>query len=59
MTVMAVKAEATPYGIELLAEIRERKGREPSWIDMMPWWDPDEHPTQGPLLAVSGSKQFH
>ena len=34
-------AEATPDGLELLAEVRERKGKEPSWIEMMPWWGPD------------------
>ena len=34
-------AKATPDGLELLAEIRERKGEEPSWIELMPWWRPD------------------
>jgi hypothetical protein len=34
-------AEATPDGPELLAEVRERRGREPSWVELMPWWGPD------------------
>ena len=34
-------AKATPDGLELLAVVRERKGQEPSWIELMPWWRPD------------------
>ena len=35
-------AKATPDGIELLSAVRERKGEEPSWIELMPWWGPDQ-----------------
>lgn len=34
-------AEATPDGVELLALIRDSRGKAPSWIDLMPWWGPD------------------
>ena len=34
-------AKATPDGLELLDMVRERKGQEPSWIELMPWWRPD------------------
>jgi len=34
-------AKATPDGTALLAEVRNRQGRDPSWIDLMPWWGPD------------------
>ena len=34
-------AQASPDGIELLAQVRENQGELPSWIEMMPWWGPD------------------
>ena len=34
-------AEATPDGLDLLDELRRKKGEIPSWIEMMPWWGPD------------------
>ena len=34
-------AKATPGGIELLEAVRDRRGKEPSWIELMPWWGPD------------------
>ena len=35
-------AKATPDGLELLETVRERQGKEPSWIELMPWWAPDK-----------------
>ena len=35
-------AKATPHGLELLSAIREGIGENPSWIELMPWWGPDQ-----------------
>ena len=35
-------AKATPDGLELLSAIREGIGENPSWIELMPWWGPDQ-----------------
>ena len=35
-------SNATPGGIELLTIIKEQAGRAPNWIELMPWWAPDQ-----------------
>jgi len=35
-------SKATPGGIELLTIIKEQAGRAPNWIELMPWWAPDQ-----------------
>jgi hypothetical protein len=35
-------AKATPDGLELLAMVRENMGDAPTWIELMPWWGPDQ-----------------
>ena len=34
-------SKATPDGVELLETVKERQGKQPSWIELMPWWGPD------------------
>lgn len=36
-----IDSQATPDGTELLAIVRSRLGKQPSFTDVMPWWGPD------------------
>jgi len=34
-------SKTTPDGVELLETVKERQGKQPTWIELMPWWGPD------------------
>ena len=34
-------SKTTPDGVKLLETVKERQGKQPTWIDLMPWWGPD------------------
>ena len=34
-------SKTTPDGVELLETVKETQGKQPTWIELMPWWGPD------------------
>ncbi len=34
-------SKATPRGEELLRMVKEARGQQPSWTELMPWWAAD------------------